>query len=184
MLQYLLLISDEKDSSLIKCIFEKYHNDMIRFAMSRLKKAGFPNSFSDAEDAVQNAFVKITKYVSKIKVNASDKELKAYILTIVANETKNIIENMRDVEELVDDMAELDENEFFERLRIRDRYETVIETMEGLDEKYSVTLLYYYQKEMKVKDIAALMGISEKTVYTRLQRGKKLLLQSLGEEKS
>ena len=67
-------------------------------------------------------------------------------------------------------------------MRIIERYEKVVKAIEKLDEKYSLTLLYRYNENMSVGEIATLMGVPEKTVYTRLERGKKLLLQSINGE--
>ena len=53
-----------------------------------------------------------------------------------------------------------------------------------MDEKYSITLMYRYSSSMSVKEIADLMGISEKTVYTRISRGKQKLLEMLEENKN
>ena len=55
----------------------------------------------------------------------------------------------------------------------------VIAAIEKLDDKYRYTLMFRYTQEMGVPQIAELMGVSEKTVYTRLGRGKKLLLEQL-----
>ena len=71
---------------------------------------------------------------------------------------------------------------FFDKLQINIRYEHVVEKIKQLDEKYSITLLLYYGEEMDVKKISELMEIAEKTVYTRLERGKRLLLEDLSKE--
>ena len=55
----------------------------------------------------------------------------------------------------------------------------MVKAIEKLDEKYSTTLQLFYCEEMAPNDIAELMGLSPKTVYTRLARGKKILLESL-----
>ena len=49
-----------------------------------------------------------------------------------------------------------------------------------MDEKYSIALLYHYCEDMSVKEIAELMGLPEQTVYTRLTRGKRILLDMMG----
>ena len=182
MLSYLLSFSDERNAGKIEYIFEKYYKDMLRFAMSRFKRIGCSNYQTEAEDAVQNAFVKITIYIDRINFDVSEKELKTYVLTIVSNEVANIVSDKKRIEVLDEEFQEFNENAFFEKLHIQQRYEKVVEEIGKLDERYSITLLYRYQKEMTVADIADLMGVSEKTVYTRLQRGRALLLKALGGE--
>ena len=66
MLQFLLSIADEKDHAKIEYLYNRYHEDMIRFARYRLRQKKMPNYELDAEDAVQNAFLKITKYIDKV----------------------------------------------------------------------------------------------------------------------
>ena len=95
MLAFLLSLADEKDHAKIEYLYRRYHNDMLRFARSRLHQMGMPNYELDAEDAVQNAFFKITKYIRKIDFTAEEKEIKAYVLRIVANETINLASDVR-----------------------------------------------------------------------------------------
>ena len=59
---------------------------------------------------------------------------------------------------------------------------SIVEKIKQLDDRYSITLLLYYGEKMDVKKISELMGVVEKTVYTRLERGKKLLLEELSKE--
>lgn len=182
MLSFLLSISEESNHSKIEYIYYTFHDDMIRFAMFRLRKFGLPNCEMDAEDAVQNAFVKITKYINAINTDVSKNELKSYVLSIVSHEVSNIVSDyvcFDDIDEHADNIRDED---FFASMRIIERYEKVVKAIEKLDEKYSLTLLYRYNENMSVGEIATLMGVPEKTVYTRLERGKKLLLQSINGE--
>lgn len=55
----------------------------------------------------------------------------------------------------------------------------MVNAIAELDEIYSTTLSLVYIHEMSVKEVARMMGISPKTVYTRLERGKRLLLNSV-----
>lgn len=182
MLQFLLSISDEKDHSKIEYLYNQYHGDMLRFAKYRLHQKGMPNYELDAEDAVQNAFIKITKYIHRIDFTTDEKEIKAYILKIVSNETINIVSDYMyfdDIDELKETMADGD---FFDQMRIKTRYDEVVEVIGRLDEKYSIPLSLRYSENIDVKEIAELLGIAEKTVYTRLDRARKLLLENLNGE--
>lgn len=182
MLQFLLSIADESDHAKIKYLYAQYHDTMIRFAKYRLHKMGMPNYAADAEDAVQNAFVKITKYIGKVDFTVEDWELRAYVLRIVSNETINVMldyvhfNNPNTPERYVDD------EDFFNQLRIKERYEEVVEAIGRMDERYSIPMLLKYKDDMKVSDIAKLLGIAEKTVYTRTERGKRMLLEALDGE--
>ncbi len=180
MLSFLLSIADEGRQAQIEYLYYTYHDDMMRFAKYRLRLCGDFNYDMDAQDVVQNAFVKITKYTHAVDFTLSYNELRAYVLTIVTNEANNLLKENKTYEELDDCLTE---EAFFEALRIKDRYYEVIEAIESLDDRYSIALLYRYRENMSIKELAALLGIAEKSVYTRIERGRKLLLKSLEKEK-
>lgn len=182
MLLFLLTIADEGEADKVEYVYNTYHEDMLRFAKSRLKKAGLPCYLIDAEDAVQNAFVKITKYIKKIDFDTSSMEIRMYLFSVVSNEATNIIKDYKYFDDIEDYVDVISDERFFEEIKVRENYQEVMTAIEKLDEKYSITFLYHYHRDMSVKEIAELMGISEKTVYTRLERGRKLLLEILREE--
>ena len=181
MLNFLLLIADESNHAKITYIYNKFHDDMIRFARYRLKMCGIPNYYLDAEDIIQNVFMKIIKYIDNIDFSVTEKNLKVYIFSIVTNETTNFCKDHVFIDNLDEQIDLVSNDDFIEKIKIHEQYDKVIKVIERMDERYSVTLMYYYSLEMNVRDIADLMGISEKTVYTRLERGKKLLLELVKE---
>ena len=181
MLNFLLMIADESNREKIEYIYYKYHDDMIRFARHRLKYLGISSYELDSEDVVQNAFLKIVKYIDAIDISKPENQLKNYIFSIVVNETLNFMEDNADYDD-IDTYIEMPDEYFFDKLQINIRYEHVVEKIKQLDERYSITLLLYYGEEMDVKKISELMGVAEKTIYTRLERGKKLLLEDLSKE--
>lgn len=182
MLAFLLLIADEYKSELIEKIFCDYHDDMIRFAKNRLKKAKMNNISYNAEDAVQSALLNITKYVDKFDFEAPRRETKAYILAIVSNEVNKIVSQYVYWEDLDDHTDLISKEQFFEELHIHERYDQVVEAIKSMSDIYSITLLLRYCDEKAPKEIAEMMCVSEKTVYTRLSRGRVLLLSKLKEE--
>ena len=182
MLLFLYTLVDPEDQAGIEYIYRTYHDDMIRLAKSRLKRADDPNYALDAEDAVQNAYVKITKYIKKINLQATDRELKAYLLSIVAHEVTNLLKEYTYFEDIDDYTGISEEDEARILANINERYEEVVQAIRSMDDKYSLTLLYRLRDEMTVSEIAEFMGIPEKTVYTRLARGKKMLYEILSKE--
>lgn len=183
MLQFLVFITDESDRSKIEYLYKRYHDDMLRFAKYRLHRMGWANYELDAEDAVQNAFVKITKYIHAIDFSVEEKEMKAYVLAIVSNETINITTEYAYCDDMDGCIDELEDGDFFGELRIRERYDTVVDIIGRMDEKYSIALLCRYKENLSVKEMSELLGIAEKTIYTRIERGRRMLLEILNEEK-
>ena len=161
-----------------------YHDDMIRFARHKLRIAGVQSYEVDAQDAVQSSFLKLCKYYKSIFESVPDKQLKVYVFSIVRNEVNSIINVNNRFEKAYECIETLTDEEFLERLKIKEQYDDVMDAIKKLDDKYSFTLLFYYVEEMSVKNIAENMEIPEKTVYTRLERGRALLLEILNKEKS
>ena len=58
-------------------------------------------------------------------------------------------------------------------------YDKLVKAIESLDEIYSTTIFMSVVAELSIDEIAALTGVAKKTVYTRLERGRKLLKKVL-----
>lgn len=182
MLLLLLTITDPDNYSRIAYIYDNFHNGMIVIARNKLKTMGDTNYAYDAEDVVQNSFLKITKYIDDINAETDPKVLKAYIFAIVTNEAINFISHSKYYES-IDDLPDVPEDdEFIAGLQIESRYERVVRIIKGMDDIYGLTLLLRFQKNMSVGDISEFTGLPEKTIYTRLARGKKMLLEQLKTE--
>ena len=185
MLLFLYTLVDPDDKYKIEYIYQTFHDDMIRLAKSKLKTANMSNYDYDAEDVVQNAFVKITKYIKKIDIHVNPVALRAYVFTIVSNEANSFMQEKKFYES-IDDYAEVLQDRPDEELipdgKVQAEYQNIVRIIREMDDKYGLTILYRYGNEMSVAEIAEFMGISEKTVYTRLARGKKLLLEKLNME--
>lgn len=179
MLPFLLTLADESNCGKIEHIYNTYHDYMMRYAVSKFKAMGRTNFVYDAEDAVQNSFMKITKYIDNIDFSRGKRDVKNYCLTILSNEICNILSDMEENYEFDEEFFSSGEYNFVEELELKEKYGEIVQAVEKLDERYSTTLYLAFCKEMTPNDIADLMGITVKTVYTRLARGKKLLLDSL-----
>lgn len=181
MLFYLLSISDESDHGKIIHLYDKYHDYMMKYAVSTFKLRGRANYVFDAEDAVQAAFLKITKYIDKIDFASDEKRMKNYVFAILKNEIFSILKKNSEDAELNEDL-DYSDRVFIDDLDIQEKYDDVVRAIRGLDEKFSDTLYLVYCEDKSVKEIAKLMGISPKTVYYRLKKGKILLHNALNGE--
>ena len=179
MLQFLLTLTDESNHGKIEHLYNKYHDYMMKCAVTKFKSLGRSNYTYDAEDAVQNAFMKITKYIDKIDFSRDEKDVKNYCLAILSNEICNVLSDNQENYEFDEEFSSAGEYNFIEELKMKECYGEIVRAIEKLDDKYCTTLQLFFCKEMTPNEIAELMGISPKTVYTRLARGKKLLLETL-----
>ena len=181
LLNFLLSISAESVHSHIERIYHTYHGDMLRFAKRRLKQHGIKNYEIDAEDTVQNAFVKIMKYINKIDFSESEEKIKAYVLSIVSNEVINTVTDYRYSDDLDEYADILEDEDFVEKINSKESYQKIVSIIKQMDEKYSTALMYHYCYEMSVHEIAHMLDLSENTIYTRLTRGKVILLKNIKE---
>ncbi len=179
MLQFLLTLTDESNHGKIEHIYNTYHDYMMRYAVSMFQTAGRRNAIYDAEDTVQNTFMKIVKSIDTIDFSRGEKDVKNYCLIILCNEVRNVLRNNEEKYGFDEEFCSGDEYNIVEELEIRETYNGVVKGIKALDEKYSTTLYLVFCQEKTVNQIAEMMGLAPKTVYTRLARGKELLLNSL-----
>lgn len=179
MLLFLLSLSDESNYGKIEHIYNTYHDYMMKYAVSKLQSANRANIVYDAEDAVQNTFMKIVKHIDNIAFSRDEKDVKNYCLTILHNEVCNVMSDNEEKGAFLEEYCSKKDYSFIDALEIQENYEKIVESIKALDEKYSTTLYLIFCKEKTVNQVAEMMGLTPKTVYTRLARGKQLLLDFL-----
>ncbi|NLM46613.1 MAG: sigma-70 family RNA polymerase sigma factor [Firmicutes bacterium] len=133
-----------------------------------------------AEDVVQETFFAVYRNIHNFRAESS---FAAWITRIALNIAKNKIRPKiwrkiifsREIDGT--DNSALPQDEF----EARERRRRVQETLHALPLKYRDVLYLYYFEEMKIKEIAEVLDLSESGVKTRLQRGRekmKTLLQA------
>lgn len=183
MLQFLLTLTDESNRTKVEDLYNTYHDFMIKYSVRKFSSKRRSNPVLDAEDAVQNAFVKIVKYIDNIDFSREARDIKNYIFTMLNNEIANILDDNVEFLEFNEEICHENEYNFIGKIDVKERYDEVLNAIRVLDEKYSSTLYLILHNEMTVNEVAEMMGIPAKTVYTRFARGKQLLLDSLKGEK-
>lgn len=181
---FLLLSVNPKHHDKVRRLYEEFHDMAVKLARSELWRRGWNNYYNDAEDVVQNAFRRILKYGKKINYEFDEQLVKAYVCKIVTNEVIRYIDkNKKHEEMLVEDLDELGseytEEEFFRQLKINEQQELIAKIIAAMDEKYRSVLTLKYRHLKNPKEIALMLGLKEKTVYTRLSRGEAELINAL-----
>ena len=171
---YLAIIDDEDDRDKFEIIYYSYRKRMVCEAYSVLH-----NSF-DAEDAVHETFIKIARNIKAIDDPNSNKTL-YYVLKAVKNTAINMYNKNKKSNDFVDidTVQNMTDEDFLEKLEISENYDEVVKAIRELNDKYRDVLFYHYVNEMKISDIAELLGRKKSTVQQQLVRGKKLLIESL-----
>lgn len=149
----------------IETIVNKYGNMLFRIAFTMLG-----NSF-DAEDAVQETFI---KYMNKSPEFKSSEHEKAWLIRVVTNKCRDILRfrfknNSLDIETLKE--CEMEEKD-----------ERIISSLFSLPEKFKTVLYFYYVEEYTVNEIASIIGRTPSAVKMRLQKGRKILKDTYLEE--
>jgi RNA polymerase sigma-70 factor (ECF subfamily) len=155
---------------LIEEIYRLYEQKMYYIAFSILNNEQF------AEDAVQNAFVKLIQHVSRIHDVDSDRT-KAYIIKIIKSSSIDIYRRRKRENELFD-------NEGIENASYQHDYdnsepdlkkEMIQDKLLSLPDKYREIITLHVIDGISIRDIAATHGISYAAARKRYERGMKLL---------
>lgn len=157
------MISNEKFPSLV----QQYKDTIFRLAYSYTK-----NHF-DADDITQNALLQLYK---TDKAFSSDAHIKNWLVRVTVNQCKNLFRAPWRKHENLEDYAN---TLVFEEPESKDLFRMVME----LDAKYRITLMLHYYEGYSIREIASIMDIPEKTVSTRLARGRKILKDLITEVK-
>lgn len=133
---------------------------------------------TDAEEILQDAFVKAYTKLNKLKDN---RKFGGWLKTITINECLNFLKKKKvaydelsqsftDTEEMVDDGIQIDR-------------ETLREAINGLPKGSRIIFNLYLIEGYKHKEIARMLGISESTSKSQYARAKQLLKENLSKKK-
>lgn len=146
---------------------EKYRDNVFAAAFSILKNP------DDADDIVQETFL---AYHRETKDFESEEHIRAWLLRVAINKAKN--ESRKLFRRARVPLEEYMETLIFETPAAENLFEEVMK----LPSKYRIVLHLFYYEDYPVKDISAMLGLSESNVKVRLNRGRKLLKGLLEEE--
>lgn len=180
MLAFLLLVEDEKKRDKLEELYITYRKELYYVAYQILK------DYHDAEDVIQNAFIKISKYLDKIG-EIRCKKTRGYLVIIVRNlsydryneKKKSVLVDFMDetVEETESDVSL--ENHVLNLERGKELAEALAKINTGYADL--LTLKYYY--EYSTPEIADLVNLSYDVVCVRMNRAKAALRKILSKGK-
>ncbi len=126
----------------------------------------------DAEDALQNAFLKLWK--SKIEFN-DDLGIDKWLTKVLVNDCKNFFNlsfrQNKSIEEVYDVST-------FDKYFNVDLYNAVM----SLNKKERLCVVLFYYDDLTISDISKVTGIKESTVKSLLKRSRNKLKLKLGDE--
>ena len=157
-------------------LFEEYGKRLYHFAYGYLK------SKDDAEEIVQEVFLKVWRNRKQLKPDLS---FKAYIFKIAYHQILEILKQINRRQAYRYEI--IDESIFFnDDTNTRLNYQMLLEKVESLIQKLpsrqKEILLKRKKEGIPVKEIATQLGVSPKTVENHLTQALKSIKKDLGEE--
>lgn len=157
------------DHRCFRIIFEKYSKPLFLFSMSYLK------SKVDAENVVQEAFLKIWRNKEKLK---TDKSFQNYLFTISLNLIRKYFNKSARLNELKHDVlyeTSTDKLNFDERNDYQQLLDDLDVLIEKMPEKRKIIFIKKKIEEKSLKEISEEMSISTKTVEYHITEAMKYL---------
>ena len=171
-----LMIRNESDREYVKDLYIKYEQAMFKIAYNIL------HNKTDAEDAVQNTFIKIIDNLEKIRAIDSN-ETRLFLAIITKNAAKDIQRKANHLPESVEELGELEADISVEdSVMIKIDLERFKTAMRSLPKHEHDILFMNLITGYSPAEIAGFYGISSNTARQRIFRAKRHLKQLLEEE--
>ena len=159
-------MSDEEFTEVVR----RYSDTLFRIALSCCKNR------SDAEDIVQNVFLKLFRHEEPFN---GEEHMKSWLIRVAVNEGRRYLSSPwhRRVTCPMDDESLAKEGIRFE---IPEQSELFF-AVRSLPPKYRIVVHLYYYEDYRVGEIADMLGVRETTVQTQLMRARQKLKSKLSE---
>jgi len=171
---YLSLLDTDEEKEKFEKLYYKYRKLMKHIAYDILKDPHL------AEDAVHNAFLKLTKYLEKIEEIDCHKT-KSFIVIVIKSVSKDMYRfRKKHVTETLEDNVDypVSQNNPLSSYEM----EIVTKKIDTLPDIYREVLLLRYFHHYGDKEIAKLLDIKDATVRKRLERARGILAKKLLDE--
>ena len=162
---YLTLIDDETDRQMFLRLYNEHRDEMFFYAERILGDRML------AEDALQEAFIKIARSMGRLDFSKSPRAL---LLTVVRNTALSIKgkslkeEALSDLDSFPDDKSSGLENSVHTRINAQ----RIADIVDGMSDIYSDVFRLRYGHDMTFAQISAVLGISVQTAKKRAQRAR------------
>lgn len=153
----------------IASLMKEYGNDVLRTAYAYVKDK------DAAEDLFQEVFIKAYYNLDKFRGESS---IKTWLIRITINVAKDHLKSayQRRVVPMTEGMEEtLEAEDAYEAVDNADRDAQVKRAVMTLPESYREVVMCIYYREMSVAETAALLGVAEGTIKSRLFRAREQL---------
>ena len=151
-------------------IDEKDWNALVRRNTPHMLRAAYAilHSKEDAQDAVQDAFLKLLRYQPHFHDTQHEK---AWLLRVTINIAKNDLKLLRRMAPLFSEDAPVAQT----AQSSQGEHSPVLEAVLALPDAYRIIIHLYYYEGYSIKEIAQITRLPAATVGTRLARGRQKL---------
>lgn len=177
---YLYTLETEEDRGKLTIIYEEYLSSMSRVARIYVGK------YQAEEDVVHNAIMKLIDNLDKIDLN--DKEATwSYVRKTTYSSAMDWLKHEKkfiadDIDEL-EPVVESDEPLPLEQVMSNEGYQYLVQCIRSLKDIYRDACELKFLCGMKEREIAQILGISEKNAGIRIVRGRQALIEMLKEDR-
>lgn len=150
----------------IEDAMDRFSTDVYRMAYART------GNKSDAEDITQDTFI---KYMKEQKPFSDENHVKAWLLRVAINSSKNLVTSAWHRKNTSMDAADL-------MSTIIEEESEVYYAVAKLPEKYRVVIHLYYYEGYSVEEIAQMLSAKDSTVKSWMRRARMKLKELLKED--
>lgn len=150
-------------------IYTQFHTELLRYVKSKVRSA------EDAEDILQNVFIKITNGIGSL---SEDVKLKSWLFTVTRNTIidyyrvnaarKNVTPS-EEIQEYIPESDDVDSTKGLEQC--------MSSMINLLPEAYREIIIESEIKGVKQKDLAEKYGVAYPSMRSKVQRGRERLKQ-------
>jgi RNA polymerase sigma-70 factor (ECF subfamily) len=150
-------------------IYTQFHSELLRYVKSKVRSA------EDAEDILQNVFIKITSGIDSL---SEEVKLKSWLFTVTrnaiidyyrANSKENKSTSAEEIQEDIPDVDEIDPTKGLDQCMGR--------MIVLLPEEYRGIIMESEINGVKQKDLAEKYGMAYPSMRSKVQRGRERLKQ-------
>ena len=160
----------EFDNQRFDDLYQKYAVIVFRTAYNFLLNK------DDAEDIVQEVFI---KYFISNKTFNDDNHEKAWVLTVTANLSKNVLRSKSRQNLELDDTIKIVDHKFDKAIT---NHLDLEEAMKKLTANQRLVIYLFYYEQIPIKNIAKIIKSNENTVKSHLLRAKSKMKTYLEKE--
>lgn len=141
---------------------------MYRVAFMQMK------GHADAEDVLQEVFVRLLKYQPQFDNSEHEK---AWFVRTTINICKDIIKSKWHSATVSIEKVPESEKDYFNLPYVKE--DETLWAVLALPEKYKNCLYFFYYEDYSIKEISQILKIPENTVKTNLRRGREMLRDAI-----